>query len=266
MKKMMVSLIAIVAATTPVVAQVRGGQEPVFTTDKDRTDFADRLKNTCVPTQRAMPNNRNISDGELDAYCGCVAKAAASSITVDEYVYLVKNSGAFPDSFLQRTKPLQEKCSLETLGKSLAPFTTYKDKREFTLRLKNDCLSGQRKLNEKPENVDTSFTEEQTNTYCECTSTVAADVITADELRYMNETHGKVPESFRRKTNPLNNKCAEPMLAAQGYRVVDGKIVPLDRPPNVPEGSKLQHNKRTGAVRWLAPDGTTYFPGGKRMQ
>jgi len=76
--------------------------------DQGRTDFVGKATEDCFSKQRALWDNRNLSDTQLKSLCGCSANSAADQMTNEEV--RLNNRGTPSPSAISKMTASFEKC------------------------------------------------------------------------------------------------------------------------------------------------------------
>jgi hypothetical protein len=62
-----------------------------------RTKFTDGFAKSCVPSQKSMPANKNVTEDQIKAFCGCTAKGVVDAIPPAELVKLFDEFKTIPN-------------------------------------------------------------------------------------------------------------------------------------------------------------------------
>jgi hypothetical protein len=104
-----VGISLVVAIGVVAVAAAYPVSERPFASGAERDNFIKSGMSSCVRTQRGRPENRNVSDDAINAFCSCYTNAAADSTTHEDIQYQTKY-GAMSDDAKAKLTAAYNKC------------------------------------------------------------------------------------------------------------------------------------------------------------
>ncbi len=92
--------------------------------------------------------------------------------------------------------------------------TSEQDKDAFIASAKQSCI--QSEMND-PATRQAGYTEAQVGLYCQCAAEKAAEIITPDEVQYI-QTNRAIPATFQAKTQAIAQTCRSVTLPAPAHQ------------------------------------------------
>ena len=92
--------------------------------------------------------------------------------------------------------------------------TSEQDKDAFIANAKQSCI--QSEMND-PATRQAGYTEAQVGLYCQCAAEKAAEIITPDEVQYIQTNHA-IPPTFQAKTQAIAQTCRSVTLPAPAHQ------------------------------------------------
>jgi cytochrome bd-type quinol oxidase subunit 2 len=102
-------LLVIVCAIIAVAATRPKKELPYAEASADRASFVGGASSSCAKSQRAAPENQDVSAAFIDAFCSCFGNSLADVATWAEVAYLDQHQTAAP-SMIEKIGTVSQKC------------------------------------------------------------------------------------------------------------------------------------------------------------